>query len=161
MLSVSLILKASPLRISNAGLSAVVVTDGDEAAAAALRDELLDMCWDSRADWVFEPEPLDEAVGRAMEMAATPEEKPVILLDHYDNTASGGTMDTTTVLKAVLDAGLDDVCFYGIFDPAAVQEMEAAGVGATLTLSLGGKMDMPAIGLTGEPLELEGTVLTL
>ena len=60
-----------------------------------------------------------------------------------------------------LDAGLDDVCFYGIFDPAAVQEMEAAGVGATLTLSLGGKMDMPAIGLTGEPLELEGTVLTL
>ena len=147
--------------ISNAGLSAVVVTDGDEAAAAALRDELLDMCWDSRADWVFEPEPLDEAVGRAMEMAATPEEKPVILLDHYDNTASGGTMDTTTVLKAVLDAGLDDVCFYGIFDPAAVQEMEAAGVGATLTLSLGGKMDMPAIGLTGEPIELEGTVLTL
>eukprot|EP01045_Picozoa_sp_COSAG04_P022931 COSAG04_NODE_2659_length_3774_cov_9.356463_2_plen_449_part_00 len=147
--------------ISNAGLSAVVVTDGDEAAAAALRDELLDMCWDSRADWVFEPEPLDEAVGRAMEMAATPEDKPVILLDHYDNTASGGTMDTTTVLKAVLDAGLDDVCFYGIFDPAAVQEMAVAGVGATLTLSLGGKMDMPAIGLTGEPLELEGTVLTL
>ena len=70
-------------------------------------------------------------------------------------------MDTMTVLKAVLDAGLDDVCFYGIFDPAAVEEMHAAGVGAALKLSLGGKMDMPAIGLTGEPLELEGTVLTL
>eukprot|EP01046_Picozoa_sp_COSAG06_P028989 COSAG06_NODE_2654_length_6488_cov_4.182658_6_plen_48_part_00 len=47
----------------------------------------------------------------------------MILLDHYDNTASGGTMDTTTVLAAVLAAGLDDVVFYGIFDPAAVQTM--------------------------------------
>lgn len=32
-------------------------------------------------------------------------------------------MDTTTVLAAVLAAGLDDVVFYGIFDPAAVQTM--------------------------------------
>ena len=70
-------------------------------------------------------------------------------------------MDTTTVLKAVLNAGLDDVCFYGIFDPVAVEEMQAAGIGAALKLSLGGKMGMPAIGLIGEPLELEGTVLTL
>jgi hypothetical protein len=33
------------------------------------------------------------------------------------------------------------------FDPAAVQQMIAAGVGSTITLSLGGKLDMPSIGL--------------
>ena len=54
--------------IENAGLSAVVVTDGDEAKAIELRDELLDMAWASRADWVFEHEPLDDAIARAQDM---------------------------------------------------------------------------------------------
>ena len=36
-----------------------------------------------------------------------------------------------------------------------------AGVGATVNLSLGGKMDMPAIGLKGVPLSLKGEVITL
>ena len=40
----------------------------------------------------------------------------MILLDHCDNCASGGTMDTTCVLRAVLAAQLTDVCFFGIFD---------------------------------------------
>ena len=47
-------------------------------------------------------------------------EGPVVLLDHYDNCASGGTMDTTVVLKAILDAGLDNVAAFAIYDPDAV-----------------------------------------
>ena len=74
---------------------------------------------------------------------------PVVLLDHSDNCASGGTMDTMTVLGAILDAGLEDVAAFAVFDPAAVQQMIAAGVGAEVTLPLGGKLDMPAIGLEG------------
>ena len=58
----------APQDIENAGLSAVVVTDGDEAQAAKLRDELLDMAWASRADWVFQHEPLSDSIARAQEM---------------------------------------------------------------------------------------------
>ena len=36
--------------------------------------------------------------------------------------------------------------------------MIKAGVGNTITLPLGGKMDMPTIGRKGEPLEITGTV---
>jgi microcystin degradation protein MlrC len=36
--------------------------------------------------------------------------------------------------------------------------MIAAGVGATVTLSLGGKLDMPAIGRKGQPIEVAGRV---
>jgi hypothetical protein len=54
---------------------------------------------------------------------------PVVLLDHSDNCASGGTMDTMTVLGAMLDAGLSDAAAFAIFDPQAVQQMDAAGVG--------------------------------
>ena len=67
-------------------------------------------------------------------------------------------MDTMTVLGAILDAGLDDVAAFAVFDPAAVQEMIAAGVGADVTLSLGGKLDMPAIGLAGAPRTVTGRV---
>lgn len=143
--------------ITNAGLSAVIVTDGDKVLAGRYRDELLDYAWNHRADFVYELEPLEQSIARARPVAGG----PVVLLDHYDNSASGGTMDTMTVLGAILDAGLDDVAVFAIHDPAAVQTMKKAGIGATVTLPLGGKTDMPSIGRTGEPLELSGTVTAI
>ena len=67
-----------------------------------------------------------------------------MLLDHYDNCASGGTMDTTAVLAAILRDGLENVAAFAIYDPAAVQQAIAAGIGAEVTLSVGGKIAMPA-----------------
>ena len=146
--------------IHNAGLSAVVVTDGDDALARRWCDELLDMAWAHRRDFVYPIEPLAQSLARAQTLAAAlpPGAGPVVLLDHSDNCASGGTMDTMTVLGAILDAGLKDVAAFAIFDPQAVQQMVAAGVGAELTLSLGGKLDMPAIGLKGLPRTVSGRV---
>jgi len=146
--------------IANAGLSAVVVTDGDAALARRWCDELLEMAWKARADFVYRIEPLAESLRRASTLADANDGKsgPVMLLDHYDNCASGGTMDTMTVLGAMLDAGLDDAAAFAIFDPQAVQQMIAAGVGSTVTLSLGGKLDMPAIGEKGRPRTVTGRV---
>ena len=98
------------------------------------------------------------ARARALADAKPPGSGPVVLLDHCDNCASGGTMDTMTVLGAILDAGLEDVAAFAIFDPEAVQQMIEAGIGAEVTLSLGGKLDMPAIGLPGEPRQVTGRV---
>ena len=140
--------------IHNAGLSAVVVTDDDLDTAGHLCDELLDMGWQDREAWVYRIEPLEDALVRAGEI----DEGPVILLDHYDNSASGGTQDTMTVLGAILDAGLEDVAAFAICDPGAVQELIAAGVGNRATILLGGKMDMPSIGKMGEPRQVTGTV---
>jgi microcystin degradation protein MlrC len=140
-----------------AGSSAVVVTDGDAARAKQYCDELLDLAWKDRAAFLYRIEPLAESLSRAREMQGG----PIVLLDHYDNCASGGTMDTMTVLGAILDAGLPDVAAFAIFDPQAVRKMEAAGVGANVTLDLGGKMDMPALGLKGAPRQVSGRVKTL
>ena len=49
--------------ITNAGLSAVVVTDGDRELAERLRDELLDRAWVEREAFVYQIEPL-RAIGR-------------------------------------------------------------------------------------------------
>lgn len=140
--------------ISLAGSSAVVVTDGDPELAARYRDELLDMAWKNREAFVYRIEPLAESLARAKQAT----DGPIILLDHYDNCASGGTMDTTTVLRAILEAGLENVAAFAIYDPAAVKRLIEAGVGAKITLPIGGNLAMPSLGLTGEPLEVTGTV---
>ncbi|MEQ8228223.1 MAG: M81 family metallopeptidase [Rhodospirillales bacterium] len=145
--------------IHNAGLSAVVVTDGDQALAEQMRDELLDFAWDQREAFVYRIEPLEQSIARAKKI--TKGDGPVVLLDHYDNASSGGTQDTTTVLKAILDAGLDDVAAFAICDLESVQAMAAAGIGAEVTLSLGGKVDMPAINQKGAPITVTGRVRAL
>ena len=143
--------------IVNAGLSAVVVTDNDPARARRWCDELLDMAWDTRAQWVYEVEPLAKSFVRAREMKTS----PVVLLDHYDNAASGGTMDTMAVLGGILEAGLEDVAAFAVYDPEAVREMQGVGVGARITLPLGGKLAMPSLALKGQSLMVSGTVKNL
>ncbi|MGY8937613.1 MAG: M81 family metallopeptidase [Alphaproteobacteria bacterium] len=140
--------------IHDAGLSAVVVTDNDPIKAQKLCDELLDSAWDDRAAWVYQIEPLEESMARAKKTT----DGPVVLLDHYDNSASGGTMDTMTVLSSILDAGLEDVAAFAICDPDAVQQLIKAGIGAEVTLPLGGKTDMPSIDTKGVPRIVTGTV---
>jgi len=141
----------------NAGLSVVAIADGDEAMADSARERLLDAAWREREEFVFDSEPLPETITRAKAL----DRGPIILLDHADNAASGGTQDTVAVLKEVILQGLEDVAMFGICDPEAVEEMALAGVGNRLTLRLGGKVDMPSIGLRGEPLEISGRVRSL
>src|SRR5213595_1157671 len=113
--------------ITNAGLSALVVPDGDRALAGKLRDELLDQAWKDREDFVYRIEPLDRSLARAKAIEPPKSgEGPIVLLDHYDNCASGGTMDTTLVLAAILREGLDNVAAFAIYDPEAVQQAIAA-----------------------------------
>lgn len=145
----------------DAGTSAIVIADGDRAAADAVRDSLLGRAWDQREDFIYQHQPLEEAVARAKDMAATPLGGPVLLLDHADNCGSGGTQDVMTVIAEVMRQGLEDVAVAAVWDPDAVRQMSAAGVGATVTVQLGGKTDMPSIGEAGKPLEVTGTVRTL
>src|SRR5215467_2215791 len=148
--------------ITNAGLSAVVVTDGDLKLAEDLRDELLGRAWVEREAFVYKIEPLQQSVARAKAMPPSePSDGPVVLLDHYDNCASGGTMDTTAVLAEILNQGLEDVAAFAIYDPAAVQQAIAAGIGAQVALSIGGKIPMPAIPAESPPLTVTGTVKTI
>ncbi len=140
--------------IWHAGLSVVTIADGDRERAEAARDELLDAAWADRAEFVFDSRPLAETIAEAKRM----DDGPIILLDHADNAASGGTQDTVAVLAEVLRQGLDNVAMFGICDPRAVEQLQAAGVGAEVSLALGGKLDMPTIGRGGEPLEVTGVV---
>jgi len=143
--------------IPDAGTSVVVVTDGDQALADDVRDELLQGVWEAREKFVYRHRPLEDALLQAKAHIG----EPMILLDHADNCGSGGTQDVMGVIEAVKRAGLDDVVVAAVWDPEAVAQMQAAGIGNTVTLELGGKTAMPAIGEQGRPLRLTGRVKTL
>jgi len=140
--------------IPHLGLSSVVVCDERTAEGELLLARILDTAWDRRAEFLFHAEALSQQVGRAKSLAGG----PIILADHGDNTASGGTQDVMSVIEEAIRQGLDDACAGPICDPASVAQMIAAGIGQTVTLDLGGKTDMPAMGLTGKPLKIAGRV---
>ena len=45
------------------------------------------------------------------------------------------------MLQALIDAGIENVAFGTIYDPAAVQQATKAGVGSEIEVSLGGHTD--------------------
>ncbi len=147
--------------IPRPGLSVVGVADAKNAASPAATDQavkaILEEGWVRRAEFVYHSEKLTESIARAKKMG----DGPVLLIDHADNCASGGTQDTVAVLREALKQGLTDMAVFAICDPQAVEEMARAGVGSRLTLKLGGKTDMPSINARGEPLQITGIVRAL
>jgi microcystin degradation protein MlrC len=139
---------------NDAGLSVVVVTDNNLKSARDISNRLADEAWQRRREFVYQAEPLAESVARAGKLS----QGPILLIDHADNCASGGTQDTMAVVAEVMHQNLKDVAVGAIRDPEAVKKLIASGVGSNVTLPLGGKMDMPSIGRKGEPLEVSGRV---
>jgi len=84
--------------------------------------------------------------------------KPLIIADYADNPGAGTYGDSTTVLKALLDARISDVAFGLIRDPEAVSHLKNYNEGDTTTVHLGGKVD-PNFG--GRPLSLTGKILRI
>ena len=136
------------------GLHGVVVVDGDRAAGERLLHELMSTAWERRADFVFEIEPIEASIARVRDLVGG----PVLLADHGDVAGSGGSTDVMAVLAETMHQGLDDMCAGPFCDPQAVAHMVDAGLGAEVTLELGGKVDFPAIGLAGRSLRLTGRV---
>ena len=117
--------------IPDAGTSAIVITDNDPALAAEIRDELLATIWETREQFVYEHHPLGEAVADAKTLT----DGPIVLLDHADNCGSGATQDVMTVIKEVLEQGLEDVIVACVWDPQAVKEMQNMDLAPRLPLA--------------------------
>ena len=142
--------------VARAGLG-VTATAEDPATARQIADELATLCWEERAAMLVDPIPLEAAVDRALQAPSG----PIILADVADSPPGGGSSDTTALLAELLRRNTPDAVVASIWDPDAVAACHQAGLGARVTLSLGGKVD-PAggapVGLTGEVVHLsDGT----
>jgi microcystin degradation protein MlrC len=77
-----------------------------------------------------------------------------VLADISDSGASGTAGDGTAALKGLLEANARSASIAQIMDREAVDACIAAGVGATVTLTVGGKHDA----FHGDPVEVTGMV---
>jgi microcystin degradation protein MlrC len=84
----------------------------------------------------------DDGVRYAMELARRAR-KPIIIADTQDNPGAGGDSDTTGMLRALVRNKATKAAIGVLYDPASAKIAHAAGVGATVTLALGGKSGIP------------------
>jgi len=140
--------------IPHLACSAVVVCDRRPDEGQALLNRMLDLAWERRAAFLYRGAPLPAQIAHARTLG----EGPILLVDHGDNTASGGTQDVMSVVEEVMTQGLEDVAVGPICDPIAVAKIIAAGTAAGVTLDLGGRVDMPQLNLKGKPLTVRGKV---
>ncbi len=138
--------------VPEAGVGFLVTTDNDPSAARRLADELATLAWSLRHDMIVHNTPSAEAVAEAIAFPRG----PVMLVDVGDNIG-GGTPGDGTVLLAVLLAQDAREATIFIADAAAVEPAFAAGVGAEVRLTVGGKTDR----LHGDPVAVTGRVRLL
>ncbi len=143
--------------VPRAGMSVQVVAadasylDLAEKEVQRLAQEL----WDLRSGLIFDVATDD--FDAAVQTARDAPEATVFITDSGDNITAGAAGDNPLVLERLLALGAEDAVVAGIFDEAAVEACEAAGVGAEVTLTVGGKLDT----VFGKPFTFTGTVRSI
>jgi len=110
----------------------------DAAAVEHVTDELYRQVLELEPEW--SPDFLEpaEAVRRAQALAAGAS-RPIVIADTQDNPGAGGDANTTGMLRALVEANAQNAALGLLYDPDAVRAATAAGIGQTVTLSLGGQ----------------------
>ena len=121
------------LDLGNVGCSVVAMTDDNPRLANDIAERVADEFWSRRSQYSIELTPLDEAVSRAINAP----KGPVVLSDGADAPSGGASGDSTAILGALLQAGVDKTTLLNIVDPRAVADAISAGIDKDVTLSVG------------------------
>lgn len=135
------------------GTHIVVTTEGNREQAEAVAKTAAEYIWQRRES--FRPRSLSAA--QAVAEALSSDVHPVVINETSDNCGGGTPGDGTHLLKALLDAEVSSACFAFLVDPEVAEQAHRAGVGADITVNLGGKYD----DLHGDTLHLDAYVKAL
>lgn len=137
--------------VPNCGFAVVVVADGDRKRASELAERFSTDIHRTREALNHQEliHSIDDGLERAQSIVAQGR-RPVILLEHADRMH-----DSTYLLRAVLHRRLGRTAVPLVWDPRAAASAIAAGVGAHVSVSVGGHTSDRA----GGPVTVEGTVI--
>ena len=137
--------------IEEMGMAVLTVSDGDSAAANAAAEELEAFIRESIPMLKRHYPDLEDVLDEAEKS----EETPYVIADASDNPGAGAFGDTTHILRRILERGIEGAAIATIVDAESVEKCEKAGVGAYISLMLGGKSDAA---FSGGPLAVSGYV---
>jgi microcystin degradation protein MlrC len=139
--------------IYDAGVSILVTTDDNQDLAEQCATEFAAYIWDMREAFRTDLVSITEAI----EYARNTDGRPIILAEGSDNPGGGGPCDGTFILRALIEADVQDAVVALIADPESVDRAIQAGIGQYVDLNVGGKTHP----LHGEPVALTGYVKTI
>jgi microcystin degradation protein MlrC len=139
------------------GMTVIVTTRDDADLARSLAVELAAAGWADHARYRTNMTALDESVARAREVAADPSLPNLLFADPADNPGGGGRGNTTYILKAFLEAGVEGAVFAVFFDPALVKQAQAVGEGAAFQA----RLNTQEMARYSDPLTWQAKVLRL
>jgi len=125
------------------GIAIVVTATTDREVATKLAEEIARFTWGQR--------------DRYRKNARDDDCPAIIFSDAGDNPGGGGSGTTTELLAALVAADARQILYGSFYEPTLVQVAIAAGIGATIEITLN---QNPADG-TGSSLTLEGEVTAL
>jgi len=153
VLSTSLFLGHPYMDMPHMGSGAVVVMDGDIECARSYAREIATMYWTRRGELEPDVTTPRDAIAAGLEIDGG----PVLLVETADCSGGGAAGDGVATLKALLETAHDVSSLVPVVDAAAAAACHEAGVGSSLTLTLGHKHDP----VWGDPVTVDGTVVRL
>ncbi|HEY2108039.1 MAG TPA: M81 family metallopeptidase [Candidatus Binataceae bacterium] len=132
------------------GISVVATTNREQGLAVEIAEQIKDACWARRHQFHADLVSVEEAVREAI---AT-DEGPVVLGDVADSGGAGTPGDGTAILAELLKQNARGAVIGNIADPDAVAEAIGVGVGNSVKLMVGGKVDR----FHGAPVSISGRV---
>ena len=115
---------------------AIVVAESDAGFAARAATQLATRMWEGRQRLVGKFVGVETAVELARGMPGT-----VLFTDAADATSSGASGDSNVLIKALRDGGYEGRVLAQIVDAPAAAAAHRAGVGHTIEVTLGGRVD--------------------
>jgi microcystin degradation protein MlrC len=134
VLSNSILLGFPYSDVQEMGSAAIVITDNDECLAESCIRQLAEQMWQMRAAFVGELVTVADAVTDARSGPRT------CLLDMGDNVGGGSAADGTEILEELIKQQVPR-SFVCLYDRPAQEACRRAGVGAEITLEIGGRTD--------------------
>lgn len=140
------------LDIEELGWTTVVVTDDDPALGQSIADDIARAAWKMRDHYRVDKMGVDEAIDTALAG-----EGLFAFSEGADSTTAGGLGDGNLLLEALLRRQVTVPAAVMVVDPEAAATCVEAGIGATVTVDLGGKLNPDFY----SPVPVTGTVRTL
>jgi microcystin degradation protein MlrC len=145
-----------PSDAEEGGVSCVVTTDGDLAAAIDYSNELARLAWSVRDGFLGGVSTFEDAAEAIAALPGQPE-KPLLIVDIADSIWSGSSGDSVELVRFFLDQGVARAAVAPVVDPGVVALAQEAGADAEIDVELGGKSD----DLHGPSLPCRARVLSL
>ncbi len=139
------------LDAAEGGWSTIVVTDNDLPLAEKLADELADLAWSLRADFQRKEA---VAIDDAVRLADGADKGLIVLSDTGDTVFGGAAGDSNLILESMVRLGIRSRALVPLIAPETVARLVQAGVGAQVTLPVGGNVAKAFF----KPLEVTGIV---